>query len=245
MTEQRQNLSICGYCGKPFIKKVKTQKYCCLGHNTAYMARDQRRKKLVMEKKNHTHCRYCGHVLTGTSGLVFCSGECRRKWWNRHTRVKKTGTCKFCGKKFPITNMHRRYCSVGCREKYNNRTYRYPQRAVERTKEKYRNDPIFKVRTQMSDRIRKILREKDYKKDTNLTDILGCSIPEFKVYMEGMFEKGMTWDNHGINGWHIDHIKPLATAKTKADVYELWHYTNMQPLWAKDNIGKGAKWEEK
>jgi hypothetical protein len=49
----------------------------------------------------------------------------------------------------------------------------------------------------------------------------------------------MTWSNMGE--WHIDHIKPLATAKTEKDVYELNHYTNLQPLWAKDNLSKGAK----
>jgi hypothetical protein len=50
----------------------------------------------------------------------------------------------------------------------------------------------------------------------------------------------MSFDNYGQ--WHIDHIIPLATAKTEQDVYTLSHYTNLQPLWAKDNISKGAKW---
>jgi hypothetical protein len=54
----------------------------------------------------------------------------------------------------------------------------------------------------------------------------------------------MTWDNHGIRGWHIDHIIPalvLCFKKLKQKLYQLMHYTNLQPLWAGDNIRKGAK----
>jgi hypothetical protein len=60
----------------------------------------------------------------------------------------------------------------------------------------------------------------------------------------------MTWDNHGnpkdgvfdLNKtWDIDHIIPITTAKTEDDVYRLNHYTNLQPLWAEDNMKKGDK----
>jgi hypothetical protein len=51
----------------------------------------------------------------------------------------------------------------------------------------------------------------------------------------------MSWENYGTHGWHIDHIIPLASAHTKEDVYRLWHYSNLRPLWAEDNWKKGAK----
>jgi hypothetical protein len=60
-------------------------------------------------------------------------------------------------------------------------------------------------------------------------------------YMEKQFQPGMSFDNYGFDGWHIDHIVPLATAKTEEQVAKLNHYTNLQPLWAKDNMSKGAK----
>ena len=49
----------------------------------------------------------------------------------------------------------------------------------------------------------------------------------------------MKWDNHGK--WHIDHIIPLSSAETEEEVYNLCHYTNLQPLWGEDNLKKGKK----
>jgi aspartyl-tRNA synthetase len=68
---------------------------------------------------------------------------------------------------------------------------------------------------------------------------VGCSLDELKLHIERQFCDGMTWDNR--NEWHIDHIVPLATAKTEQDVIALNHFSNLRPLWAKDNFAKGAK----
>lgn len=72
---------------------------------------------------------------------------------------------------------------------------------------------------------------------------LGCSIDEFKKYMESLFLPGMSWANHGVNGWHIDHIRPLSSfdLSSESDISKACHYTNLQPLWASENIRKGNK----
>lgn len=72
---------------------------------------------------------------------------------------------------------------------------------------------------------------------------LGCSIDELKIHLESKFQSGMTWDNYGFYGWHIDHIKPLDSFDlTKREQFlEACHYTNLQPLWAKDNWSKRNK----
>lgn len=69
---------------------------------------------------------------------------------------------------------------------------------------------------------------------------LGCTIPELKIYLENRFQKGMTWDNWGRRGWHIDHIKPLKefNLTDRKQFLKVVHYTNLQPLWWQDNLAK-------
>jgi 5-methylcytosine-specific restriction endonuclease McrA len=57
--------------------------------------------------------------------------------------------------------------------------------------------------------------------------------------LEKLFKEGMTWENHGE--WHIDHIIPISKAKTAEEIYKLNHYTNLQPLWKRENLCKGSK----
>ena len=80
------------------------------------------------------------------------------------------------------------------------------------------------------------------KQKTNRTlNILGCTLVCFKKHLEEHFTDGMTWDNYGE--WHIDHIVPCAhfDMTKKKQVDKCFHYTNLQPLWAADNLSKGAK----
>lgn len=74
-------------------------------------------------------------------------------------------------------------------------------------------------------------------------ELLGCTLDELKIHLEKQFQLGMTWDNYGRNGWHIDHIFPLSKADltNKFDLERVCHYTNLQPLWAKDNLRKHNK----
>lgn len=86
---------------------------------------------------------------------------------------------------------------------------------------------------------------KDFYKNSKTKDFLGGDFQTVKLYIEKQFSEGMTWENHSIHGWHIDHIIPLSSAKTEEELKSLCHYTNLQPLWAKDNISKGAKLDYK
>jgi hypothetical protein len=88
-------------------------------------------------------------------------------------------------------------------------------------------------------RVNKFLKSKNITKTNKTFDIVGCT-PEFlKEHLEQQFTEGMSWDNQGK--WHIDHIIPLSSAKTEEEIYKLCHYTNLQPLWAEDNLNKGCK----
>jgi hypothetical protein len=119
------------------------------------------------------------------------------------------------------------------REKFNNYGKNYREKNI--------SNPIFKLSSNLRRRIRCFFKSKMISKNNKSFEIIGCS-PEFlKEHLEKQFTDGMSWENHGLYGWHIDHIIPLSSAKTEEEVYELCHYTNLQPLWSTDNLKKGAK----
>jgi len=109
----------------------------------------------------------------------------------------------------------------------------------EANKVKRKTNPIFVIKARLRNRVWSMLRNK--KKSATTEKMLGCSYEFFKTYIEQKFPENMGW--HNMGEWHIDHIKPLASfdlnnVKEQAIAF---HYTNHQPLWAKDNIAKGAK----
>jgi len=72
--------------------------------------------------------------------------------------------------------------------------------------------------------------------------LLGCTVEEARQHLEAQFLPGMTWENHGE--WHIDHIRPCASFSDLTQLEQqkqCCHYTNLQPLWALENLQKGAK----
>jgi hypothetical protein len=107
------------------------------------------------------------------------------------------------------------------------------------TKNKRASDPLFLVKSRLKVRTSSIFKRKNISKRHNTLDILGCDWPRLKDYIESKFSTGMGWDNRSL--WHIDHIIPLASAETEQRLIELCHYTNLQPLWASENMSKGAK----
>jgi hypothetical protein len=101
--------------------------------------------------------------------------------------------------------------------------------------QRLKTDILFKLKRNIRIRINKFLKNK---KD-NSSDIVGCSYLCLKEHLQQNFKDNMSWDNYGE--WHIDHIIPLSSAKTEEEIYVLCHYTNLQPLWAEDNLKKSNK----
>lgn len=108
-------------------------------------------------------------------------------------------------------------------------------------KKKRAADPEYKLKSLLRQRIGKAIA-KNYKFSSAVAD-LGCSITEFKLYIESKFRKGMSWNNNTRMGWHLDHIKPLASFDlTNSEQQKLaLHYSNYQPLWWDENLSKGAR----
>lgn len=107
-------------------------------------------------------------------------------------------------------------------------------------KNRKKTDIQFKLSCNLRSRLNSAIKG-NYKAGSAVKD-LGCSIQELKTYLESKFQPGMTWDNWTTDGWHIDHIKPLTSfdLTDRNQLLEVCHYTNLQPLWATDNLSKGC-----
>lgn len=108
-------------------------------------------------------------------------------------------------------------------------------------KARRKRDPLFALAHTVRRRITIALSGKGFAKTSRTHEMLGCSFEHLFAHLESKFQPGMTWGNRGAEGWHVDHIIPLASAKNEEELIKLCHYTNLQPLWAADNLAKGAR----
>jgi hypothetical protein len=123
------------------------------------------------------------------------------------------------------------------------KNYREENKAelAKRTKELINSSEMRLVKHKMRRAVKEAINRIKFNKQARTEEILGADYETVKLHIESKFTEGMTWSNHGLYGWHIDHITPLATATCEQDIIRLNHYTNLQPLWAKDNLSKGKK----
>ncbi len=122
----------------------------------------------------------------------------------------------------------------------------YKAKIAAYAKERYHKCTQHKIGTCIRTRIKDALtynRITGIKKTRRTEELLGCTIEKCKIYLESLFKEGMSWDNYGYRGWHIDHIEPCSSFNLTniEEQKKCFHYTNLQPLWAKDNLSKGDK----
>ncbi len=195
----------------------------------------------------------CGKdvVIAGfrlTAGKVSCG--CYRK--NRVEADRESKRCARCELTKPIQEFslrknskdgHGCYCVPCQREQTkiegSRRTGR-DQAAYK--KQKYKHDISFRLACRLRARITRVMN--GGKRCLPVADLIGCSMEELKKYLEIKFQPGMTWENKGRAGWHIDHIRPCSSfdLTDPEQQKQCFHYTNLQPLWAIDNLRKNAKW---
>ncbi len=150
--------------------------------------------------------------------------ENKRKWWLNNKGYKQ-----------PVSSMEKRRISKKIWNE-NNKKSRNSNRQI-----KYKEDYIYKLEYCIRSSISNIFKRKGIYKTTKTEKILGCSFIEFKIYIESKFEDWMTFENHGLyngefnNGWDIDHIIPMSSAKTEEKLILLCHFSNLQPLCSKIN----------
>ena len=107
--------------------------------------------------------------------------------------------------------------------------------ATQRWRQKKAGCLIYRLGCAMRSRVHEVLKKKAFRS----LHYVGCDLPFLMTHLESQFVDGMSWDNYGK--WHVDHVIPLASGKTLDAIIPLFHYSNLQPLWAFDNLSKGAK----
>lgn len=172
---------------------------------------------------------------------------------NRLLITKQLRTCVLCGQTKAIDEFHKQKNSLRanckkCRKEGSKQYYQnHKKERTEYKTKKYQENIDFRLQENLRSRTRSLL--KINKKQVSAIKDLGCTIKDLKERLELMFyphpETGevMSWENYGIFGWHVDHIKPLSKFKLqdKKQQLEAIHYTNLQPMWAFENLSKGNK----
>ncbi len=117
------------------------------------------------------------------------------------------------------------------KENYYSKLWQYSQ-------ERLKTDINFKLVTSLRSQVSSAL--KNLTKYNKTIPLLGCSISELRLHLEASWQEGMSWENYGRHGWHIDHIKPCCTfdLSLEEDQKACFHYTNLRALWAKDNLSR-------
>lgn len=175
---------------------------------------------------------------------------------DKYGKFGRNRQCRVCNKKYYYAN----------KQKINNRVKLYYE--INKNKEKFReakkayykkystinrkklsklytkrlkSDLTFKIAHRLRGRIHQALEGRSKNKKT--LDLLGCSADNLKTYLQSKFQQGMTWENYGLRGWHVDHIRPCASfdLSKPEEQAKCFHYTNLQPLWWQENLSKGCK----
>jgi hypothetical protein len=164
---------------------------------------------------------------------------------NNREKIKAQRSIHYIENKERINNNKKEHYLLN-KEQYAKRRDEYALREKDRLREarrkweieRLKNDPCYRLSKNLRARVRHAIKGKDRK----TSEYLGCSVEEFKLYMEALFKDGMTWENYGTY-WHVDHKIPVSwfDLTKPEEAAKAFHYTNSQPLEARENILKNNK----
>lgn len=189
---------------------------------------------------------YFGINKNSKDGLRHACKECRHKEYlkNQSDCIQKNRK-RYANKKEEILIKNKEYKETH-KELYRQIGKEYYKNNMAKMKEKARINTYKRIQKDVGYRLLVRYRTRLYKalkgiiKPNHTLDLIGCSILELKAHLEKQFEAGMSWENYGK--WHVDHILPCARFDftKQEDQQKCFHYSNLQPLWAEDNLKKSA-----
>ena len=157
-----------------------------------------------------------------------------KRWYQDNTERAKTRTREYTARMISLDpDFHKKNHAKRDKTKVRQQQNAY-------RKERMANDPAFKMACAMRSYVWKVLKTHSVAKKEKLNEYLGCDLPTLVKHLEDQFADGMSWANYGQ--WHHDHIIPVNAfdLSKEADRAKCFHYTNLQPLWAADNLSKRA-----
>lgn len=195
--------------------------------------------------KHHPKCKACrkqytdAYYIKNREKILSLNAEYRKDWKNKNPNYMREYYQK--NKKHIIKKS--KMWILNNLDKVNSPEQKHRRKLYKKNYDrwKYKNDPTFRLIHSLRSRLNQLL--KGLNKSSHLLDMIGLSPSEFFAYLENQFEENMSWDNYGKNGWTIDHKIPCASFdhSNPEEIKKCWHYTNLQPMWYKDNIKKGNK----
>lgn len=198
----------------------------------------RRQKKREYDKARYQRlrqaiCEYARKYRRQNAAQI--SERCRQKYAQNpeSVRAKNRKSAKKNRAKNTLREKHWRAINKDKVRKYN----------LRHVTKKRAADTAFRLQMIVRTRIHTALQKSLAKKQCRTLALVGCTGTELKQWLESKFSKGMTWENQGQRGWHIDHIIPLSAFDLNDPKQQraAFHYSNLQPLWAVDNIRKGSK----
>ena len=173
--------------------------------------------------------------------------RCKKNYIKNKERILKKGREYYQKNKEKINKRKRNYQKLYC-SRNKEKILKWAKKARMKRRDKFNKYIRDRLKTDINFKLRKTIRArirlalKNDKKRSKTLKLLGVNnIITAKKHLEKLFKPRMTWKNHGK--WHIDHIIPCSSFDlTKAsEQRECFHYTNLQPLWASENLAKGSK----
>jgi hypothetical protein len=218
---------VCSVCDKKYKPKVYNSKVCskkCKNLSEIWKLHVLMKKEEFRNKKN-------------------CIWNIQYSKRMGYQPVKEI-ECIICKNKFIRQSIDQTWCSKECRIQYlrNKANERY-HKNKEQIMLKRKNNVEYCILNKLRMRINCAVKSQGAHKSKKTMQLVGCTVKELKQYLEQKFKEGMSWYNYGKHGWHIDHIKPCSSFNLKKgnEQHKCFHYTNLQPLWAKENLQKSNK----
>jgi hypothetical protein len=222
-----------------------------------------KRKRLLRKEGEDGVCYRCqkqksASEFASKTGCVCsdCSLEQSIKWSKENPDKAKSVKTKWAERNKEKTRKKWRdnYHKNRDKEAERGRIYRFKEEnrlkmnawTREYLRRKKKIDPKWRALMTCKRRMWILFKSAGIKKNTRSAELMGIDRDGFYAYIESLWLPGMTWANRGIRGWHIDHIKPcsLFDMTDPEQAKACWHYTNLQPLWWKDNLRKSDSYAE-